>query len=250
MKKAALCLVLALSLAAPAWPQDDKGHLAERLDDLSQALDVTLGALNEAAGAALGEAAGQAERAADKALGATLEALDKASKALIKARDDLKKSRTREFAATVRSITDGDTLVVQTAEAEVIIRLFGLDAPESGQEGGEAAAKALSPIQGRQVTIREMDGDSESRLSAQLRRVALVEYEGASVNLAQVQKGLAWYCPQACQEQPICGELEKAEKEAREAKRGLWSKGWFWEKKGEPVPPWEWRSGNKPSSQP
>ena len=242
MKKIALSLILALSLSAPAWPQDDqaKGNLADRLDNFSQSLDHTLGALNEVVGTALDEATVKAEGVADKALEATAEALSKASKALIQARDDLKKSNSREFEATVQSITDGDTLVVRTAEGEdIIIRLFGLDAPESGQEGGEAAAKALSPIQGRQVTIREMD--SESRLSAQPRMVALVECDGKSINLEQIKKGQAWYYPAACQEQPICGEMEKAEKEAREAGKGLWSKGWFWENKGEPVPPWEWK---------
>ena len=238
MKKITLSLILTLALSAPAWPQDgqDKGSLAERLDNFSQSLDHTLGALNEVVGTALDEATVKAEGVADKALEATAEALSKASKALIQARDDLKKSNSREFPATVRSITDGDTMVVRTAEAEdIIIRLFGIDAPESGQEGGEAAAKALGPLQGRQVTIREMDSDSESRMAA------LVECDGESVNLDQVKKGQAWYYPEACQEQPICGELEKAEKEAREAKRGLWSKGWFWENKGEPVPPWEWK---------
>jgi len=236
MKKAALSLILALSLSAPAWSQDDraKGGLSERLDNFSQSLDQTLGALHEVIDTALDEAAVKAEGAADKALEATAEALGKASKALIHARDDLKKSR--EFEATVEKITDGDTMVVRKAEAEKItIRLFGLDAPESGQEGGEAAAKALGSIQGRQVTVREMDIDSDSRV------VALVECDGESVNLEQVRKGQAWYYPDYCQEQPICGKLEKAEKEAREAKLGLWSKGWFWEKKGAPVPPWEWK---------
>jgi endonuclease YncB( thermonuclease family) len=41
----------------------------------------------------------------------------------------------REFTATVIRVTDGDTLVVRTAEFEdVKIRLFGIDAPESRQE--------------------------------------------------------------------------------------------------------------------
>jgi len=236
MKKAALSLILALSLTAPAWSQDDqaKGSLGERLDNLGQSLDHTMGALHEVIDTALDEAAVKAEGAADKALEATANALGKASKALIQAREDLKKSK--EFEATVHKITDGDTLVVRKADAEdITIRLFGIDAPESGQEGAEAAAKALSPLQGRQVTVREMDTDGGSRM------LALVEFEGKSVNLEQVKKGQAWYYPQNCQEQPICGELEKAEKEARKAKQGLWSKGWFGGKKGEPMPPWEWK---------
>jgi endonuclease YncB( thermonuclease family) len=236
MKKVLSFIVLFLYLAAPAWPQDDqaKGRLAERLDNLSQALDITLGALDGVIDAALKEATVKAGEAADKALEATVDALGQASEALIQARDDLKKAQTPvEFEAVVQSVTDGDTIVVRTTEAEEIkIRLYGLDAPESDQEGGEAAAKALRPLQGRQVTVKEMD-DS--------RTMALVEHEGRSVNLEQVKQGQAWFYPPYCQEQPICGEMEKAEAEAREAGRGLWAKGWFWERKGEPVPPWEWR---------
>jgi len=239
MKQVALSLIiLAIFLSAPAWPQNDqvKGSLTEHLDNLSKSLDNTLGALENVVGAAVGETAVKAKGAADKALEATVEALGKASEALTQARDDLKKTNLREYEATVQSVADGDTLVVRTADAEDIkIRLYGLDAPESGQEGGQAAAKALSPLQGLQVKIREMGIDRDSLT------LALVEREGKSVNIEQVKQGQAWYYPQNCQEQPICAEMAKAEKEAQEAKRGLWSKGWFWQKKADPVPPWEWR---------
>jgi endonuclease YncB( thermonuclease family) len=245
MKKVALSLILTLALSAPAWSQDDqaKSSLAERLDNLSKALDVTLGALDGVIGAALDEASVKAGEAADKALAATVDALGKASEALNQARDDLKKSREPEFEATVIQVTDGDTIVVRTTEAEDIkVRLYGIDAPESGQEGGEDAAKALKPLRDRQVTIREMDIENSGI-------AALVESEGESINLEQVKRGQAWYYAQYCQEQPICGELEKAEKEARAAQRGLWAKGWFWENKGEPVAPWEWRKNKREPQQ-
>jgi endonuclease YncB( thermonuclease family) len=133
-----------------------------------------------------------------------------------------------EFLATVQRVTDGDTIVVRTTDAEDIkIRLYGIDAPESRQEGGVEATKALRPLQGQTVTVREMDTDRYSRM------VALVEYQGRCVNLELVEQGRAWLYPQYCKEQPICGEIEAAEKEAKEAKRGLWAE--------EPVAPWEWR---------
>jgi endonuclease YncB( thermonuclease family) len=238
MKKIALSLILALALSAPAWSQDDQAasNLAERLDNLSKALDVTLGALEGVIDTALNEASAKAGETADKALEATADALLKASEALNQAKDDLKRSRKSEFEATVIRVTDGDTIVVRTSDAEDIkIRLYGIDSPESKQDGGDDATKALMSLQGQTVKVIEMDTDRYSRT------VALIEREGKSVNLEQVKQGHAWYYPQYCKEQPICGEIEAAEKEAKETKRGLWDKGWFWGKKEEPVAPWEWR---------
>jgi endonuclease YncB( thermonuclease family) len=135
----------------------------------------------------------------------------------------------KEFQATVQRVSDGDTLVVRTSDFEDIkIRLYGIDAPERGQEGGPEATAALRPLQGRQVTIKEMDTDRYSRM------VALVEHQGQCVNLDLVRQGLVWHYRQYCKVQPLCGEIEAAENEARTAGRGLWARG-------KPVAPWEWR---------
>jgi len=135
------------------------------------------------------------------------------------------------FQATVTRVTDDGTMVVRTEDAEVIkVRLYGIDAPEAKQPGGAEAAAALKPLQGQTVTVREMDIDRSRRM------VALVAHEGKSVNLGLVEQGRAWYYSQNCQEPPICGKLEKAEAEARKARRGIWA--------GEnPTPPWVWRRG-------
>jgi len=138
-------------------------------------------------------------------------------------------AQAKEFTATVIRVTDGDTLVVRTADFEDLkIRLYGIDAPESRQEGGAEATEALRPLQGRQVTILDMGTDRYSRT------VGLVEYKGQSVNLGQVVQGWAWHYVKYCQDQPICGEIEKAEAKARAKGIGLW-------KEKEPTPPWEWR---------
>ena len=137
-----------------------------------------------------------------------------------------------QFGATVIRVSDGDTIVVRTADFEDIrIRLYGIDAPEANQPGGAEAAAALKPLQGQMVAVWEMDIDRYGRT------VALVEHEGRSVNLDLVAQGWAWYYPQYCKEQPICDQIQKAEGEARAAKRGLWA--------GQPVPPWEWRRGKQ-----
>jgi endonuclease YncB( thermonuclease family) len=142
------------------------------------------------------------------------------------------KKSTEGFLAQVIRVTDGDTLVVRTEDAEDIkIRLYGIDAPERDQEGGGAATEILRALQGKKIIIREMDTDRYSRT------VALIEYKGLCINLELVKQGQAWYYAQYCKEQPICGEIKAAETEASAAGRGLWG--------GKPVAPWEWRRRNK-----
>ena len=55
------------------------------------------------------------------------------------------------------------------------------------------------------MTIQEMDVDRYSRT------VALMAFEGWSVNLDLVARGLAWYYGQYCKTQPICNQIKAAE---------------------------------------
>ena len=133
------------------------------------------------------------------------------------------------FQADVIRISDGDTIVVRTLDAEDIkIRLYGIDAPEHDQPGGQEAAAALRPLLGRTVTVREMDTDDYSRI------VALVEFEGNSVNLRQVEQGRAWHYGRFCLAEPICQKMKEAEAKARQDGLGLWQAP-------RPTPPWNWR---------
>ena len=134
----------------------------------------------------------------------------------------------KSYQATVMRVSDGDTLVVRTRNYEDIkVRLYGIDAPESKQPGGPEATAYLRPLQGQTVWVTEMDVDRYSR------SVALIEHGGKSVNLELVAQGHAWHYGQFCKRQPICGQIQEAEREARQTKRGLWA--------GEAVAPWEWR---------
>ena len=133
------------------------------------------------------------------------------------------------YPATVLRVSDGDTMVVRTRGFEDIrVRLYGIDAPESKQPGGPEATAFLRPLQGQTVFVTEVDTDRYSR------SVALIEHRGQSVNVNLVAQGHAWYYPQYCKRQPVCGQIQAAEKEARAARRGLWQAD-------NPVPPWDWR---------
>jgi len=149
-------------------------------------------------------------------------------KAKAPAKVKAKKSAPRVFEATVTQISDGDTIIVQReGSGEVTIKLYGIDAPENNQPGGEEAMAALMPIQGQVVKVTEVNIDRYKRM------VALVEHEGRSVNLEMAEKGHAWFYPRNCKKRPICRQIKMAAAEARAEKRGIWA--------GAPVAPWEWR---------
>ena len=128
-------------------------------------------------------------------------------------------------------VIDGDTIEV----GSVRIRLFGLDAPESAQtclEGsrhwpcGEQATRALvGRIDGRSIACEERDQDRYGRI------VAVCRYGGQDVNAWLVREG--WAMAYRRYSSAYAGE----EASAKAAKRGVW--------RGEFVPPWDWRRGDR-----
>ena len=128
-------------------------------------------------------------------------------------------------------VIDGDTLEV----GSVRIRLFGLDAPESAQRClagsrrwpcGEKATRALvGRIDGRSVACEERDKDRYGRI------VAVCRYGGQDVNAWLVREG--WAMAYRRYSSAYAGE----EASAKAAKRGVW--------RGEFVPPWDWRRGDR-----
>ncbi|NQT17374.1 MAG: thermonuclease family protein [Planctomycetes bacterium] len=66
------------------------------------------------------------------------------------------------------------------------------------------------------------------------------EHEPTPLSIELVRNGLAWWYRKYA---PKDKQLATLEEEAREAKRGLWADA-------TPVPPWEWRSRKRGTSQP
>lgn len=128
-------------------------------------------------------------------------------------------------------MTDGDTVRVLTPEkTEVRVRFDGIDAPESKQAFGNQAKKRLSDLVfGKTVTVKVNDVDRYGRSVGEL------TVGGASVNERMVRDGYAWWYRQYAKTNKT---LERFEKEARNAKRGLWG-----DKK--PQAPWEWRKDQR-----
>src|SRR5215813_14243925 len=102
-----------------------------------------------------------------------------------------------DYSARVVGIADGDTLTVLTADkTQHRIRLWGIDAPETGQDFGSRAKQAASELAfGKQVTIRARDSDRYGRTVAEV-----ILPDGRSLNHEMVRQGMAWryrrYAPQ------------------------------------------------------
>ena len=134
----------------------------------------------------------------------------------------------------VISVADGDTLTVLTQQGErQRIRLYGIDAPESGQAGGEAAtAFARSQALFAEVELKVIDTDRYGRT------VAIITLpDGSILNEELVKHGHAWVYNNYCR-QPICAKWRVLEKEARVNRKGLWADK-------NPTPPWTWRRNNR-----
>jgi micrococcal nuclease len=127
--------------------------------------------------------------------------------------------------AVVLSVTDGDGIAVRVESRRIRVRLDGIDAPELAQRfGPEARAHLARLVEGRRVTLHLTGADQGGRM------LARVELDGVDVNVRMVRDGFAWHFTRYSDD----GALATAEREARAARRGLWSAD-------APVAPWEFR---------
>jgi micrococcal nuclease len=121
-------------------------------------------------------------------------------------------------------VTDGDTIRVMYQGAAVTIRIWGVDAPESGAEYSNRAKQFLSRrVFRKQVRITPKDTDRYQRTVAQ------VAVAGVDLGQALVKEGLAWHWPRYSNNDSL---LAAAEREAKSARLNIWSLP-------NPIPPWE-----------
>ena len=135
----------------------------------------------------------------------------------------------------IPEVIDGDTIVV----AGETVRLFGIDAPEMGQNcaigartydcGAVSRTALLDLTAGTPVTCELMPGASggNNREGAPGRCFA------AGYDLSEGMAYTGW----ALAERDRTGRYVSFETGAQKARRGLW--------KGDFVPPWAWRDGER-----
>lgn len=133
----------------------------------------------------------------------------------------------------VVGVHDGDTVTLLMAgNQQIKIRLAQIDAPESAQAFGQKSKQSLSDMVFNK-TIK-VDKDTIDKYG---RTVGTIIVDGMDANREQIKRGMAWAYTQYLHDQ----SLIQVEKDAREAKVGLWSDS-------KPTPPWEYRHGKKNSS--
>jgi endonuclease YncB( thermonuclease family) len=137
----------------------------------------------------------------------------------------------------VTRVTDGDTINVVGNGKKEIIRLVGIDAPETskkkrqpGQPFSQKSTKYLaSLVLNKMVEIKSYGQDRYGRT------LGVVHINGINVNLEMVKVGLA----EVYRGRPAPGfdnnPYWEAEKEARQAIRGMWVQG------DKYISPKEWR---------
>lgn len=123
-------------------------------------------------------------------------------------------------------ISDGDTFrLLMEGKETVRVRLHGVDAPEKGQDYGTQAKQMLSDlIFSKKVDVIRKNKDRYGRI------VGVVYIDGLNVNEVLLSNGLVWHYTDYDKNE----EWAALQSEARNNKRGLWSKR-------NPTPPWQWR---------
>ena len=131
----------------------------------------------------------------------------------------------------VVSVLDGDTIAVLHRNRAERVRLNGIDCPEKGQAQGKRAKQAASALVfGKEVTLETHGLDKYGRTIADV-----ILPDGTNVNHELVKEGRCWWYRKYA---PGNVALERLEKEARDAKKGLWADP-------APVPPWVYRKAQR-----
>jgi len=126
------------------------------------------------------------------------------------------------------SVIDGDSIVVAQDTERVEVDLEGADCPELGQPFGDEAKRFTAGMVCRQIVKVQVKDTSNGHVFGR------VTVFGKDLSLELVKAGLAWHDRRESQDPA----LAKAEHEARQAHRGLWSDQ-------NPIAPWVWRLGHR-----
>lgn len=126
----------------------------------------------------------------------------------------------------VVSVADGDTFTMKTLTGERIkVRLYGIDAPERGQDYGTKSRQLLNDLcYGKIVEVQVQDIDQYDRT------LGTVYINELNVNEEMVRNGLAWYYSHFVED----SRLDSLEQQARSERLNIWSMD-------NPIPPYEFR---------
>ena len=133
----------------------------------------------------------------------------------------------------VTRVIDGDSIhVTNQNKQKIIVRLWGIDAPELNQRDGAQSGRFLSTrLNGQTVQLITKGTDQYNRTLG-----IIYDQNNININQEMIELGLAWvYRPYFNNEYPNWIQLEA---EAKQNKWGLW-------RRKSPTPPWEFRKKNR-----
>lgn len=131
------------------------------------------------------------------------------------------------MAVKVYKIADGDSFEGRSGSETIRIRLYGIDAPERGQDFYRRSKDRLGALCAEgPVKVVPRNRDSFGRLVADVYSAS-----GTHINTAMVAEGLAWHFTKYSNS----ADLARLEREARAKSVGIWSMK-------DPVAPWEYRA--------
>jgi len=136
------------------------------------------------------------------------------------------------YASSAKAVRvyDGDTFSINAKGEKASIRLYGIDAPERGQDGNLSATRFLKQLVfGQPLEINVIATDAIGRSLA----IVLRAGNKPSVNAAMVGNGYSWVNPGTCKVD-ACTYWKQLEAQAKNLKLGIWS-GF------DLVPPWEFK---------
>lgn len=136
------------------------------------------------------------------------------------------------------AVLDGDTIDVEPSEGgqHIRVRLYGIDAPEKRQTGGESAKGFVFGFLYHSVDVAEQD-KSPDRYG---RVVAIIHLpDGDTLQAAILRAGFAWVWPRYCKN---CQSWQELHDDARVSRRGLWAAP-------NPMAPWLWRQQKRDARQ-
>lgn len=135
-----------------------------------------------------------------------------------------------QISLTVYKIIDGDSFEGRANGQNFRIRLFGIDAPEKGQDFYQKSKERLGQLcKEGPINIKLRNKDYFGRWVADG-----YTFNGEFINQTMVKEGLAWHFTKYSKD----ATLKKLERDARDAQIGIWSVK-------NPIPPWEYRKSKK-----
>jgi micrococcal nuclease len=124
--------------------------------------------------------------------------------------------RGESFDAVVVRIVDGDTIAVQGSTGELVLRLWGVDAPEMDQVWGMESKFALGQMcMGQTVHVDVVDIDRYKRRVCTIRLL-----DGRDLSNEMLRLGAAWWYRDYA---PHDAAKKTLEYEAQSARLGLWT---------------------------